>query len=585
MGSIEQTASRFIRGGKSGVPLDAATAYLLVIENNSSSIFHLPRTGDVVIGRTSEASLTLEHASVSRRHATIRIDDGVMRISDLGSHNKTRVNGELVPEWRTLSSGDVIGVGDVSMIVYVSAPPMLSRATYPEAGWKRRLAEEMDRAITHRRSLAVVAVSGIAPTLVPKIGEVLRLIDVISEPVDGTTLILMPEVDRDEARMAANRVMVAAMEHESDARLGLAMCPTDAADADTILLAARKALRSANPGRVGEASGAVSRIELGSKVVMVLDPAMTRVYELLKRIATSNLPVLINGEPGVGKENAAYAVHHYSERKGRFIAKSCAEITESIAESELFGYEKGAFTGANAAKAGLFESAEGGTLFLDEVGELSMTTQSKLLRVLQEKKIMRVGDTKERAIDVRFVAATNRNLEDEVKQGRFREDLYYRLKGLKVILPPLRERRCEIPMLAQTFVEGCQRAGEKGKSITPDAMQVLLTHHWPGNVRELRNAVESAYALAPDDRIEPADLPRELLGETQPPSQLSASITLPPPTLEPGTFRPIAEEIRELEKRRMAEALIAADNVKTKAAALIDMPIRTFTLKAKQYKL
>jgi two-component system, NtrC family, response regulator AtoC len=584
MGSIDQTASRIVRPG--GEPLTAATAtaYLLVVENNSSSIFHLPRSGDVVIGRTSDATLQLEHPSVSRRHATIRIDNGVMRVADLGSHNKTRVNGEMVQESRTLSSGDVVSVGDVVLVVHVTDPPVVSRATYAEAGWRRRLAEEMDRAVTHHRSLAVIAIEGINAGLVPKLGDTLRLIDVIGEGADGTTLLLLPELDRDEARMIANSAIVAVLEEAPSVRAGLAMCPTDAADADTILLAARKALRSANPGSVGEASGAVSKIELGSRTVMVLDPAMSRVYDLLKRLAGSQLPVLINGETGVGKENAAFAVHHWSERTGEFIAKNCANFTAGMEESELFGHDKGAFTGATSAKPGLFESAAGGTLFLDELGELPLGVQAKLLRALENKTITRLGETRERPIDVRFVAATHHDLDGLVEQNKFRRDLLYRLKGAKVILPPLRERRCEIPMLAQTFLDACKRPGERGKTITPDAMQALLTHHWPGNVRELKNAIERGAALAPDDRIEPSDLPPELFGEILA-SQTGSFAASAPSALEPGAFRPINEEIRELERRRMAEALAAADGVKTKAAALIEMPIRTFTLKLKQFKL
>jgi transcriptional regulator with GAF, ATPase, and Fis domain len=277
-------------------------------------------------------------------------------------------------------------------------------------------------------------------------------------------------------------------------------------------------------------------------------------------------------------------VHHWSKRTGPFIAVNCAAMgPESLVDSELFGHDKGAFTGALAAKAGLFESAAGGTVFLDEVGELPLALQAKLLRALEAKKITRLGETKERAIDVRLVAATNRSLEHEVAAGRFRQDLYFRLGGATVILPPLRDRRTEIPMLALQFLaDASARAGRDEMTITPEAMQVLLTHDWPGNVRELRNTMDFVVAAAPDERVEPSDLPERLGGTIAP-----APAPVPTDVKVDGkaSFRPISDEIRELEKRRMTEALAAAGGVKTRAAQLIDMPIRTFTLKLKQYKL
>jgi len=574
--SVEQTASRLARFGDDGG--GPGSAYLLVVDNDSSSIFQLPREGAVVIGRAPEAELRVQHASVSRRHATIRIEAGTVRIADLGSHNGTRVNGELIDESRTLASGDVATVGDVVLVVHFSAPAVVARSAYGEAGWRRRLAEELVRAITFQRSLAVVALVG-APA--PAIGDALRLIDVIGTGDDGQALVLLPEVDREAAREIAARAVAAV----PGARAGLAMCPTDACDADTILLAARSAARRAEAGAVVDAAETGTRIELGSREVLIADPAMNRVFALLQRLAVSELPVLITGETGVGKENAAYAVHHWSKRTGPFSAVNCAAIgPESLVDAELFGYDRGAFTGAAAAKAGLFENATGGTVFLDEVGELPLAIQAKLLRALEVKRITRLGESRERAIDVRLVAATNRSLEDEVKAGRFRQDLYFRLSGATVILPPLRDRRCEIPLLARAFLgAACTRGGREPMTITAAAMQVLLTYSWPGNVRELKNTMEYVMAAAPDESVEPIDLPERLGGSGTP----ATAAAIPPGVVADAKtpFRPIADELRELEKKRMAEALAAAGGVKTRAAQLIDMPIRTFTLKLKQYKL
>jgi two-component system, NtrC family, response regulator AtoC len=584
MGSIDKTASRRLRP-VTDQPNAPGTAYLLVVQDDSSSIFHLPRSGAVVIGRVSDAELQLGHASVSRRHATIRIDDGMMSIADLGSHNGTRVNGELVQDARSLASGDVVSVGDVVLVVHVSIPTVVSRATHTETSWRRRLAEEMDRALTYKRSLGVITVVGLDPPVIARMSNALRLIDVVGEGTDGHALLLLPEVDRDHAREIAERALAAVRSVAPAVRAGLAMCPADACDADTILLAARAAARRARSGALAEAAEAVTCLELGSRRVTLADPAMTRVFALLERLAGSMLPVLISGETGVGKENAAYAVHHWSKRTGSFIAVNCAAIgPESLVESELFGHDKGAFTGAVAAKPGLFESAAGGTVFLDEAGELPPSIQAKLLRTLETRRIVRLGETKERPIDIRLVAATNRSLGDEVKAGRFRQDLFFRLSGATVILPPLRDRRCEIAMLAREFLaEACTRANRDPMTITPEAMQVLLTYTWPGNVRELKNTMEYVTATAPDDHVELYDLPEGLGGAA--PTTASRP-ELPPIEVDAGTtFRPIAEELRELERKRMSEALVAADGVRTRAAQLIEMPIRTFTLKLKQYKL
>ena len=573
----EETASKLARFGEDSVP---GQAYLLVVDSDASSIFHLPHAGAVVIGRGDDCDLRVQHASVSRRHATIRIADGVLRIADLGSHNGTRVNGQPVDEARALASGDVATVGDVVLVVHFSTPSAVSRATYGEAGWRRRLVEELDRATTFKRTLAVVAILDVEPGALAALGGGVRLIDVVGTGDAGQALLLLPEVDREQARALAESAIAAI----PGARGGLAMCPSDAIDADTLLLAARAAARHASSGGVGQASEAATWIELGAQRVLVADPAMSKLFALLERIAPSGLPVLITGETGVGKENAAYAVHHWSRRSGPFVPVNCAAIgPESLVESELFGHEKGAFTGATTSKAGLFESAAGGTVFLDEVGELPLAIQAKLLRALEAKRITRLGETRERPIDVRLVAATNRALDAEVKAGRFREDLFFRLSGAPICLPPLRDRRCEIPLLARAFLGlACERSGRPAMTISPATMQLLLAHGWPGNVRELRNTMEYVMAAAPDATVEPYDLPEKLGGALPVAESVAMAV---PGAGQVGGFQPINDELRELERRRMAEALAAAGGVKTRAAQLIDMPIRTFTLKLKQYKL
>ena len=237
-------------------------------------------------------------------------------------------------------------------------------------------------------------------------------------------------------------------------------------------------------------------------------PAMRRVFDTISKVAETDLTVLIRGESGTGKELVAQALHHRSPRRDRpFIAVNCAAISKELVESELFGHEKGAFTGADAMRSGRFEAAEGGTIFLDEIGDMPLDTQAKVLRVLQERTLERVGGTKPIPIDVRVVAATHRDLEREVEEQTFREDLYYRLKVIEIDLPPLRDRIDDVPALAARFLEVlAERLGREPMKMSSDALKKMMAHGWPGNVRELRNVVEKSAVLASGDTIEASEL-------------------------------------------------------------------------------
>ncbi|RKH21692.1 sigma-54-dependent Fis family transcriptional regulator, partial [Corallococcus sp. CA031C] len=331
------------------------------------------------------------------------------------------------------------------------------------------------------------------------------------------------------------------------------------------------------------------RLGLGERSVVVADAALVRLFELLRRLAASPLPVLVHGETGAGKENAAWAVHHWSPRSAQtFVAINCAALPESLVEAELFGHEKGAFSGADRARAGLLERASGGTLFLDEVAELSLPIQAKLLRALDQQVITRLGDSRERPVDLRVVAATHRVLADEVKAGRFRQDLFFRLSAAVVMLPPLRDRPRELPLLARAFLEdACARAGRPVLHLSAATMAVLGAHSWPGNVRELKNALEYAAATSPGPVVEPSHLP-ESLREGLERSDADAGETTvrdgtEPPV--PRAFQNLAEELRTLERQRMVEALEATGGVQTRAAQLIGMPLRTFAFKLKQHRI
>ncbi len=297
-------------------------------------------------------------------------------------------------------------------------------------------------------------------------------------------------------------------------------------------------------------------------------PAMLGTMDLVNQVAPSAATVLIQGESGTGKELIANAIHHGSPRRDRpFIKVNCAALPETLLESELFGYERGAFTGAVARKEGRFELANGGTLFMDEIGDLSPATQAKLLRVLQEGEFERLGGTRTLKVDVRLVAATNADLATRVREKRFREDLFYRLNVIAIQIPPLRQRREDIPLLAQHFLRGfAEKNGKAITGFTEEALDLLQTHSWPGNVRELENVIERAVVLTRSTMISPGDLPEALVGSDQSARHLVISIGTP---------------LEEVEDRLIEETLRYTKGDKTLASKLLGIATRTIYRRVK----
>ena len=312
------------------------------------------------------------------------------------------------------------------------------------------------------------------------------------------------------------------------------------------------------------------------------NPAMLAVYQLIEKVAPTPSSVLITGESGTGKELVARAIHNLSPRReAPFIPVNCAALSDTLLESELFGHEKGAFTDAVSMRKGRFEMADGGTLFLDEIGEMSPTLQAKLLRILQERSFERVGGNETLAVDVRILAATNRDLKDEVEQGRFREDLYYRLNVIHIHLPPLRERVDDIPALVTHFLrKNAERLGREELTISQEALRLLVSLPWEGNVRELENTIERAAILCNGDRIEAGDVQPD--SSDLKPQEWSSSIDL-------ADFVPeglsLSEVLNGIEERLVRQALENAGNVQARAAEQLGITKSLLQYKMKKYKL
>ena len=307
-------------------------------------------------------------------------------------------------------------------------------------------------------------------------------------------------------------------------------------------------------------------------------PRMQQVFSLIERVSRTNSTVLVQGESGTGKELIARAIHYTGPRaRNRFLSVNCGAMPENLLESELFGHERGAFTGAVKTKVGLFQEASSGSLFLDEISEMTPTMQVKLLRVLQEKEVRKVGGNTDERINTRIVAATNKELAQMIEEGGFREDLYYRINVIPIHLPPLRDRREDIPLLVDYFIEKC--AGQMSmepKRVTNQAMEQLEAYDWPGNVRELENLVERAMALSTHEHIEASDLPTQVRSGSD---RSSVGTSLPKEGLD------LEGHLDQIRRELMVQALERTDWVQTQAAALVGMSFRSFRYYAKKVGL
>jgi DNA-binding NtrC family response regulator len=529
--------------------------------------FPVPASGVVVIGRGSDCDVRIDDPSVSRRHAVIRAGE-TMTVEDLGSSNGTHVRGEQIEpnEPVEIAFDEVVTIGAVGVVVQHRARAARQRTLWSHGYFELRLAEECTRAERSGGQFGLLRVrgGGFADAGVDQLSAAIRDIDVIGTYAPDEWEVLLIDAGPEEARRLADEV-AAVM---PGARVALASFPADGRDAWTLAAAATARLADAPAPPVGD-----------GEYVLSSEGAMRAMLDLGERIAVGDISALILGETGVGKEVVAEWIHRRSRRSAKPLLKlNCAALPEQLLESELFGHERGAFTGAVAAKPGLLEQANGGSVFLDEIGELPLGTQAKLLRVLEQRELLRVGGLRARPIDVRFIAATHRDLDAAIAAGRFREDLYFRIAGVTLQVPPLRDRTDEIPALIDRFVvRAAAGLGRPAPRVSAEAMALLLAYRWPGNIRELRNAIERATLLA-DTVIEPRHLPEDRM--TRP-----AATSAPPD--EDAVADPVSTAFRgtsdEIKRQAIEDALAKTGGNQTEAARLLGIARRTLTNKLNQY--
>jgi DNA-binding NtrC family response regulator len=397
------------------------------------------------------------------------------------------------------------------------------------------------------------------------------LSDVRMPQMDGLTLLKKAREQGSEATFVMMTAFASVETAVEAMRAGADNYLVKPLDADAVLVILGKALEKRSLRREAESLRDQVRQRTRFHNIIGDSPQLQGIYDVVRRAAATRATVLILGESGTGKELIAQALHQESPRKDKpFVRVHCAALSESLLESELFGHEKGSFTGAVARKEGRFELADGGTLFLDEIGEISSSVQVKLLRVLQQREFERVGGTQTLKVDVRIVAATHRDLTAEVKAGRFREDLFYRLNVVSLTLPPLRERKSDIPALVSHFLEKYSESyGKEVKGLAPGTLQALLAHDWPGNIRELENAIERAVVLAQSTELTADDLPPVLRG----PRPLGSGSS----SLIPGA------SMATIEREAILRTLEMVQGSTGRAAEILGISVRKIQYRLKEY--
>ena len=564
-----------------GSDADRERAVVIVYGNDATRLIELVDGGQLTIGRARTSTIHIESERVSRNHARIARIGSHITVEDLGSRNGTWLDGVAIAGMRRLASGDALTIGPATLVLSLTTRAVLRPRIYPVRYLEDRLGAEVERAHVYQRvfSLVRIRVDGemvdVAQAIC-RITAAVRHMDLVAEYSPTELVIVMPELDAKAASDRARALIKAASRGVPfEVMVGVAAFPEHGTTGDELIARAGAAVRQASAGHVR----VPPREEPVGEAALVADPQMRRVYELVRRVASHSMTVLVQGETGVGKEMVAAAIHHASERKeGPLVRLNCASLPESLLETALFGHERGAFTGAGRQATGYFEAARGGTLFLDEIGEMSSATQVKLLRVLEERSITRVGGTESIPVDVRIVCATNRDLETDAGRGTFRTDLYFRISAFTILVPALRDRRAEILLLAEHFLgrsHTTSRRVGRPPMIAASAADALQHYDWPGNVRELRNAIERAYVVHEGGVIELEDLPERVTeGRLHVPRS---------PDLE-GVLD-VRDHVAAIERSVIASALAACGGSQTEAAKKLGMSRRALIYRMEKHGL
>jgi DNA-binding NtrC family response regulator len=556
----------------------------LVVRHGDHHQVEVLRLGQALtIGRQAPSDVVIPSALLSKQHARFSFEEGGLAVEDLGSKNGTLVGGQRV-ERAPLRAGDSLLMGDVAVGVHVFEPRDAALAGAMSHGRFVTLLEAeatRTRVLGSRAALLLVRHRDGKPAVefLDAVQRLLKRSDSLSLYAPSIAEILLTDCETRRARELAQKLT------ESGLRCGGALLPDAASDAHELLARARSALDhpdSVERPRLRE-SGADDEEPAQEPRVVAQSDAMADLLRLVDRVANSVVPVLIHGETGTGKEVVARELHERSPRaKGPLRTLNCAALPQNLVEGALFGHERGAFTGADRQRKGLFEEAQGGTVFLDEIGELPLPAQATLLRVLENKVVTRVGGSAEIQVDVRIVAASHRRLEAMCEAGSFREDLWFRLNVVTLYVPPLREHPEDIEPLAELFLERAARVNARGvRGLSAAALRLLSRYAWPGNIRELRNEIERAVVICGGSTVGVEDLSDRVRGalETAPPSTPLGNEA---PVLEARALR---RRLRDHERTLIAEALAACGGNQTHAAEYLDIPRRTLVHKLRLHGL
>ncbi|HEY8147255.1 MAG TPA: sigma 54-interacting transcriptional regulator [Kofleriaceae bacterium] len=571
-----------------------AALFLVVYGGERSRVIDLPDGTEVTVGRSRGATVSLpSDERLSREHAKIRREGEQIVVEDLESRNGTRINGQPVQGTRHASAGDAIDAGSVTILIARRAPRRQA-VVEPEEALEECLDAEVFRATRYTRPLALLMLRLEGPP--EAMDEALDRISADTRPMDRLAgygerevALVLPETNPSGGRAIGERVLKIARSTPSvSAIAGLSCLPENGRSPGALIDSARTALRTARRGQAtGGLAMAVPRGEAAAQPDAgeepeAVDTRSQQTFLLARKVAAAPTTVLLLGETGVGKEVVADLIHRSSPRASRpFVRLDCASLPPTLLESELFGHERGAFTGADKRKLGYFEAAEGGTILLDEIGELPAPLQSKLLTALERRIVTRIGSTEEIPIDVRVIAATNRDLQEEVKQGRFREDLYYRLAVFTIFVPPLRDRAGDIIPLASRFArQFAHELGQLAPGFTAAARAALEHYAWPGNVRELRNAIERAVVLTPAGDIDLAALPEAIQ------ARAGSSGGSGPDAVTPFQLDGhVPAQLQQMERTAIVAALEACSQNQTQAARRLGISRRSLIYKMERFGL